>query len=441
MASVIKNIIVSELSAVLKEVVEDFHEDQLHLDFAGHIQLKDIHLKREALSRLEMPVVVKYGHIGRLDIAVPYVTLLAGSPIQVSIEEMFLVVGPLVSRGNDFDPKEYRMLMRAAKQAANEEDYREEERKEVEEHEAFKERNKKKKSDETQKSLVESIIEAIVANLQVNIRHVHIRYEHHFAGYHPGKPETPFAVGITLDQLFLRPCDQAGKVGKAGKGSPERAAAGSSTPGSSARGGGAPERGALAVTTTYRMVFVHAFAMYWDERRDRQMSDADKEEFRRMIETEDDLHKDGFAVSTQHTFLLAPTTLKMMLTQREIAKKRCELGAIRAQFGRNSGAIRRNSLTRHPSSQAGARAAEARGPPGGARRGAGRQLRRGGARGGGEEGGRRRAADAAPHRRGHVRKADECLVLLQVVRSAAQFWRAIRRAIRGDSARNSGAIL
>ena len=35
--------------AVLKEVVEDFHEDQLHLDFAGHIQLKDIHLKREAL--------------------------------------------------------------------------------------------------------------------------------------------------------------------------------------------------------------------------------------------------------------------------------------------------------------------------------------------------------------------------------------------------------
>ena len=336
MASVIKNIIVAELSAVLKEVVEDFHEDQLHLDFAGHIQLKDIHLKREALSRLEMPVVVKYGHIGRLDIAVPYVTLLAGSPIQVSIEEMFLVVGPLVSRGNDFDPKEYRMLMRAAKQAANEEDYREEERKEVEELEAFKERNKKKKSDETQKSLVESIIEAIVANLQVNIRHVHIRYEHHFAGYHPGKPETPFAVGITLDQLFLRPCDQAGKVGKAGKGSPERAAAGSSTPGSSARGGGAPERGALAVTTTYRMVFVHAFAMYWDERRDRQMSDADKEEFRRMIETEDDLHKDGFAVSTQHTFLLAPTTLKMMLTQREIAKKRCALGAIR----RNSGAIR-----------------------------------------------------------------------------------------------------
>ena len=137
MASVIKNIIVSELSAVLKEVVEDFHEDQLHLDFAGHIQLKDIHLKREALSRLEMPVVVKYGHIGRLDIAVPYVTLLAGSPIQVSIEEMFLVVGPLVSRGNDFDPKEYRMLMRAAKQAANEEDYREEERKEVEELEAL----------------------------------------------------------------------------------------------------------------------------------------------------------------------------------------------------------------------------------------------------------------------------------------------------------------
>ena len=91
----------------------------------------DIHLKREALSRLEMPVVVKYGHIGRLDIAVPYVTLLAGSPIQVSIEEMFLVVGPLVSRGNDFDPKEYRMLMRAAKQAANEENYREEERKEL----------------------------------------------------------------------------------------------------------------------------------------------------------------------------------------------------------------------------------------------------------------------------------------------------------------------
>ena len=122
-----------------------------------------------------------------------------------------------IAHPDDFDPKEYRMLMRAAKQAANEEDYREEERKEVEELEAFKERNKKKKSDETQKSLVESIIEAIVANLQVNIRHVHIRYEHHFAGYHPGKPETPFAVGITLDQLFLRPCDQAGKVGKAGK--------------------------------------------------------------------------------------------------------------------------------------------------------------------------------------------------------------------------------
>ena len=277
MASVIKNIIVAELSAVLKEVVEDFHEDQLHLDFAGHIQLKDIHLKREALSRLEMPVVVKYGHIGRLDIAVPYVTLLAGSPIQVSIEEMFLVVGPLVSRGNDFDPKEYRMLMRAAKQAANEEDYREEERKEVEEFEAFKERNKKKKSDETQKSLVESIIEAIVAVLQVNIRHVHIRYEHHFAGYHLG-PETPFAVGITLDQLFLRPRDQAGKVGKAGKGSLERAAAGSSTPRARARRRCAGARRARG-TTTYRMVFVHAFAMYWDERRDRQMSDADKEEF------------------------------------------------------------------------------------------------------------------------------------------------------------------
>jgi len=59
----------------------------------------------------------------------------------------------------------------------------------------FSDKDKEKKGD----SFAEKLATNIVKNLQVTIKNIHIRYEDFYT-----TPDTPYAVGITLDSLYFQ---------------------------------------------------------------------------------------------------------------------------------------------------------------------------------------------------------------------------------------------
>jgi vacuolar protein sorting-associated protein 13A/C len=50
-------------------------------------------LRREALDKLELPLVVREGYLGELQITIPWQSL-RNKPVQVRIRDVFLLAGP-----------------------------------------------------------------------------------------------------------------------------------------------------------------------------------------------------------------------------------------------------------------------------------------------------------------------------------------------------------
>lgn len=65
--------------------------------------LHGLKLKREALDKLNLPVVVYQGYLGKLELHIPW-TNLKQQPVIVEISDLFLLAGPKIA--GDIDPAE-----------------------------------------------------------------------------------------------------------------------------------------------------------------------------------------------------------------------------------------------------------------------------------------------------------------------------------------------
>lgn len=180
------------LNRFLGMYVKNFNPQQLNVGiWNGDVKLRNLELRREALDQLHLPVNVVEGHLGSLTMSIPW-TNLRGKPVKISIEDVFLLAAP--KEDAKYDEEEEAKRAHAVKMEK------------LENAELLKQRNSEGLSQEEQQksqSFTESMTTAIVDNLQISIKNIHIRYEDTIAA-----PGHPFALGLTLKEFSAVSTDQ-----------------------------------------------------------------------------------------------------------------------------------------------------------------------------------------------------------------------------------------
>ncbi|KAL3479124.1 hypothetical protein BJX99DRAFT_255899 [Aspergillus californicus] len=181
----LEGLVANLLNRFLGIYVKNFDATQLNIGiWSGDVKLRNLELRREALDQLRLPLNVVEGHVGELTLSIPWSNL-RGKPVKVDIEDVFLLAAP--KEDVDYDPEEEERRANAIKMEK------------IESAEILRERNSEGMSQEEQsrnQSFTQSLVTAVIDNLQISIKNVHFRYEDSLAS-----PGHPFAAGITLKEL------------------------------------------------------------------------------------------------------------------------------------------------------------------------------------------------------------------------------------------------
>lgn len=181
----LEGLVANLLNRFLGIYVKNFDAKQLNVGiWSGDVKLRNLELRREALDQLRLPLNVVEGHLGELTLSIPWSNL-RGKPVKVDIEDVFLLAAP--KEDADYDPEEEEKRAHALKMDK------------IESAEIIKDQNSEGMSQEEQRrnqSFTQSMVTAVVDNLQISIKNVHFRYEDSVAS-----PGHPFSVGLTLKEL------------------------------------------------------------------------------------------------------------------------------------------------------------------------------------------------------------------------------------------------
>jgi vacuolar protein sorting-associated protein 13A/C len=179
----LEGLVANLLNRFLGMYVQNFDAKQLNVGiWSGDVKLKNLELRREALDQLRLPLNVVEGHLGQLTLQIPWSNL-RGKPVQVHIEDVFLLAAP--REDADYDAEEEERRTHAVKMEK------------LDSAELLKERNTEGMSKEEEKknqTFTASLVTAIVDNVQVTVKNIHIRYEDSISD-----PGHPFAAGLTLE--------------------------------------------------------------------------------------------------------------------------------------------------------------------------------------------------------------------------------------------------
>jgi vacuolar protein sorting-associated protein 13A/C len=178
----LEGLVANLLNRFLGMYVQNFDAKQLNVGiWSGDVKLRNLELRKEALDQLHLPLNVVQGHLGSLTLSIPWSNL-RGKPLKVNIEDVFLLAAPKEDAEYDADEEDRRA--HAVKMEK------------LDSAELLKERNTEGMSAEEQQksqSFTASMVTAIVDNVQITVKNIHIRYEDTIAD-----PGHPFALGVTL---------------------------------------------------------------------------------------------------------------------------------------------------------------------------------------------------------------------------------------------------
>lgn len=175
----------SLLNRFLGMYIRNFDPGQLKVGiWSGDVKLRDLELRREALDQLKLPINVVEGHLGQLTLKIPWSNL-RGAPVQVYIEDVFLLAAP--KEDAEWDEEEEEKRRQAVKIEK------------LDSAEMLKDRSQEGLSQEEQQknqSFTDSLVTKIVDNLQITVKNIHVRYEDSISA-----PGHPFALGLTLEEF------------------------------------------------------------------------------------------------------------------------------------------------------------------------------------------------------------------------------------------------
>ncbi|XP_023578759.1 vacuolar protein sorting-associated protein 13A [Octodon degus] len=187
---VFESLVVDVLNRFLGDYVVNLDTSQLSLGiWSGAVALKNLEIKENALSQLDVPFKVKVGHIGTLNLVIPWKNLYT-QPVVAVLEEIYLLIVP--SSRIKYDPlKEEKQLIEAKQQ----------ELKRIEE--TKQKVDQEHHPDEKQDTFAEKLVTQIIKNLQVKISNIHIRYEDDITNR-----DKPLSFGVSLQNLSMQTTDQ-----------------------------------------------------------------------------------------------------------------------------------------------------------------------------------------------------------------------------------------
>jgi vacuolar protein sorting-associated protein 13A/C len=168
----LNSVLTAIFNKYLGPYVENLDGSQLRLSlFTGNVTLKDLAIKPDALySLLDLPIRVVAGSIGSINVSIP-LSALRSKPTVVTLDSVYLLVAPW------FDGKPVASSIIAAAKSKNALLAT------IEQHYIAAKLHSSGaqpaiQSDEQENKLFEGLIGTIIANLQVRITRVHVRYEH-----------------------------------------------------------------------------------------------------------------------------------------------------------------------------------------------------------------------------------------------------------------------
>ena len=188
----LEGLVATLLNRFLGMYVKNFDAKQLQVGiWSGEVTLKNLELRREALDQLHLPINVVEGHLGQLTMSIPFSNL-RGKPVKINIEDVLLLAAP--KEDAEYDEEEEKKRAQAVKMEK------------LENAELLKERNTEGLSQEEQQknqSFTDSLVTAIIDNIQVSVKNIHLRYEDSIAA-----PGHPFALGFTLKEFSAVSTDE-----------------------------------------------------------------------------------------------------------------------------------------------------------------------------------------------------------------------------------------
>ncbi|KAL0481111.1 VPS13 [Acrasis kona] len=186
------SIISKLLVQTLGDYIEGFDPDSVHLSFwDGCIQLENLTIKKSALDYFDVPFSVAQGSIRKIEIRVPWTTLLTdSSPIKVIIEDVCIVLQP--HKCTEYDPSREEEINYHVKKLR------------LDHHERYQtmkdswnlEDEEKLDRDQPWSS---KLGEVIFANMEFSLKNLHVRYED------LSNRKFPMCFGLSLPKLKVTP--------------------------------------------------------------------------------------------------------------------------------------------------------------------------------------------------------------------------------------------
>jgi len=187
----LEGLVATLLNKFLGQYISNFNPKQLKVGiWSGDVRLDNLHLKREALDAFDLPINVVHGHLGVLTLKIPWSNL-GGAPVQITIEDVFLLAAPKEESKYDADEEERRR--------------QDVKRGKLVDDEILAARKLEGMSQEEQKKnkgFTESLITKVIDNLQITIKNIHVRYEDSISN-----TDHPFSLGLTLDEFSAKSTD------------------------------------------------------------------------------------------------------------------------------------------------------------------------------------------------------------------------------------------
>ncbi|TGO33442.1 hypothetical protein BHYA_0246g00100 [Botrytis hyacinthi] len=181
----LEGLVASLLNRFLGMYIRNFDPGQLKVGiWSGDVKLRDLELRREALDQLKLPINVVEGHLGQLTLKIPWSNL-RGQPVQVEIEDIYVLASPKEDAEWDEEEEERRRQVVKIEK--------------LDSAEMLKDRNQEGMSLEEQQknqSFTDSLVTKIIDNLQITVKNIHVRYEDSISA-----PGHPFALGLTLQEF------------------------------------------------------------------------------------------------------------------------------------------------------------------------------------------------------------------------------------------------
>ncbi|XP_074527415.1 intermembrane lipid transfer protein VPS13A isoform X2 [Halichoeres trimaculatus] len=188
---VFESLVVDVLNRFLGDYVVNLDSSQLKLGiWGGDAVLTNLEIKENALSQLDIPFKVRAGHIGRLELKIPWKNLYTQS-VEATLDGVHLLIVPTASIKYDAE-KEEKQLQEA----------RQRELQRIEETK-LKAAEQENPGLEKQDTFVEKLVTQVIKNLQVKISNIHVRYEDDVTN-----PNCPLSFGVSLKNLSLQTSDE-----------------------------------------------------------------------------------------------------------------------------------------------------------------------------------------------------------------------------------------